>query len=74
MAQETNTPLETPHTSFNNIRTSSDVATAVQNKRPPIHTTENYLKISTHLQLQVIVNMLVLLNMVVKYSLWGIVI
>ena len=44
MAQETNTPLETPHTSFNNIRTSSDVAATVQNKRPPICTTENYLK------------------------------
>ena len=44
MAQETNTPLETPHTSFNNIRTSSDVAATVQNERPPICTTENYLK------------------------------
>ena len=38
MAQETNTPLETPHTSFNNIRTSSDIAATVQNKRPPICT------------------------------------
>ena len=44
MAQETNTPLETPHSSFSNIRTSSDVAATVQNKRPPICTTENDLK------------------------------
>ena len=44
MAQETNTPIEIPHKSFSNKRTSSDVAATVQNKRPPICSTENYLK------------------------------
>ena len=44
MAQETNTPLEIPHVSFNNKRTSSDVAATVQNKRPSTCATENHLK------------------------------